>query len=193
MDGDGDTVTYSLSNNLQTDFAINPITGVIVLAQTLDRETQRTVSVLTLLVLSLLFCSVISFFTIYSCFLQFTVLAKDSGNLTSSAAFTVVVGDINDHTPYFPQNVSNLSFAMIHSITRSLSIQFLIKSVLEDAPVGIDNPLVTLTGNDSDDGDSLFYHLVVNNLAVDGPCVETVCIGRTSGRLYFNETLVNTW
>ena len=48
VDGDGDAVTYSLSNNLQNDFTIDPVTGVIVLTQTLDRETQRTVSVLTL-------------------------------------------------------------------------------------------------------------------------------------------------
>ena len=68
----------------------------------------------------------------------------------------------------------------------------LIKSVQEDAPVGIDNPLVTITGNDSDDGDSLFYHFVVNNHAIVDLCVGMVCIGRTSGRLYFNRTLVNT-
>ena len=46
-DGDGDTVTYSFSNDQQEvgPFVINPTTGVIILTQTLDRETQQSTEV----------------------------------------------------------------------------------------------------------------------------------------------------
>lgn len=46
MDGDGDTVTYSLSNIQQNDFTINATSGLITLTSTLDRETQKTESVI---------------------------------------------------------------------------------------------------------------------------------------------------
>lgn len=47
-DGDGDTVTYSFSNDQQEvgPFVINATTGLIILTQTLDREIQQSTEVL---------------------------------------------------------------------------------------------------------------------------------------------------
>ena len=56
--------------------------------------------------------------------------------------------------------------------------------------MGIDNPLMTITGDDEDGSDALCYYLVVNDYVVSGSCASDYCIENTSGRLYFNKALV---
>lgn len=76
-EGDNGNVSYSLAKNPDNKFQINPVSGVIKVAQTLDHE------------LNVLY--------------ELEVVAKDRGSIpiSSSVTVTVVVGDVNDNPPQF--------------------------------------------------------------------------------------------
>ncbi|XP_067132550.1 cadherin-related tumor suppressor-like isoform X1 [Centruroides vittatus] len=85
--GENGTITYSLTSNPRNVFAINNVTGVVVVNITLMNEVD----------------------TVY----DVAIIARDSGTLSLGAShhLTVKIKDVNNHVPHFAQRSYELSLS----------------------------------------------------------------------------------
>nr|XP_060628736.1 neural-cadherin-like [Anolis sagrei ordinatus] len=128
--GKNAVLTYSIIQNVKNEinlnlFSINPITGTIyTVLSTLDREKKDKYLVV--------------------------VEAKDGGGLTGTGTATILVTDINDHAPAFPQKIYTAF------VSEGASVNTLVAEVSATDEDEGENAMVTFSILDGDD-DHKFY------------------------------------